>query len=834
MKGKSMKNTLVFCLALIFVIAMSSCAQPSQLVHIELQGISRTVTPGTSIDTWLNANDAGVKAWYSDGTMKNLAVGQVNSVLKYRQTGTNNWSNVGSFDKAGSYEFTVTYEGKSDTTEVTAAVTETRIPLSVDIVYKKDTCEDTKKDYLIPHDFVWFQPLEGYVAPVENTIFNPQELELYVTVEFADGSRIWQEKMSDLVEQGKGVARYFILLDDSNSVYELIPGKTIAGVNELYSGTYDLGVTYEHNYGPVASSSGNRRSIDADQQNPNAWIAWVEAENSASAQFEDTVILNFYYPVTFYDHLDIQDTKDQTLTTCFTLPDSVFSDNIMTGEACENHFKLTDLSGLEKQSITAKPPQSANENMFGYVWLRDIAELTLTEQTIVNPSRTTVDPSHIVFEFSHWLHANGSQEDTPSSFTMKKISNWVKDPDLGYYIPLNNKLYADYSMVSDYGSQNSVTTIPAGFKFPYLGSVNSSITTDYKVAQEGVQNKTWVETLVALNGSNGKSYRGYELDKATKMEIPYADTTVVQPDGFNQENYKSAVQNSVKVARPILLRETASTDMNIGGKDGNSMRLITVTYTDPLYNSTTPQLSYIYRLFIGSGTPSGSTVSRLAFADDTQSIYEAGSQADNIISAGEKKVKAYNFKNELVNGVIPTVLLLDKGGNSITGTVDKGHYILKASYEISGSGTVVATYAITVDPIISDAAGVDKDIIPERLVVVDSEVSVMSDSLPTRKQWEYATRFQIEKTSGLGSDGKYAFAYFDTQAETSTGLGLVLTTTNEWVEDDVRDAKTVGGKEYTVLKPLLMDRANNSLTTAKPVIAGENPTADYRLIVSND
>ncbi len=465
---------------------------------------------------------------------------------------------------------------------------------------------------------------------------------------------------------------------------------------------------------------------------------------------------------------------------------------------------------------------------------------------MVNPKRTTQTPSHDVFVFDEWV------TDTSVQFNALSNTPYQLEFDIDS-LPTNNNLYATYQLASNYKNYGGThARVPAGFAFPYQGETDRSVVEDYWLSkllsapQEGLR---WVEVLAALNKNDGElPYRGYELDKTFKLDAKFSQdlALVSNPAVVESSAYKQIVRDSVRAyvgdtEDTSNEREIALTDEQITSVSEavDGYISVTVTYKDPLYKTTTPALEYTYRVFVGSGLPDvNNVVYAIELPNTIQSVYEKDAATVAGIKSDVKgKAKVKNFSNTELAGSNVDVEIYKVDGTKIVGdaTLEKGHYLVKASVSNS-SGVVVAasSYAITVDPVISDADNVDKDITPFHLVTSKHPRTPVDSSkalLPTRELWEYATRFQVSKTIE-GSNSEYAFAYFDSSASTQSGLGLTLSGMDEWVEADTREERTIGGKPCFIVTPVLMDRTNDSLVTVKSFTADDTePTAGYRTYI---
>lgn len=843
MKGKFVRNTLVFCLALALVIAMSSCTQPVQLLEVKPVDSALTVSSKMPIETWKKT--LVLEAIYSDGTVKSIPQGDISFG---RSIGSADDPYSGSCFPLGNNTIKVWYT--VDGIQGSQTITVRSVPAA--IPEKIEFSRGAAGTSLTTHDYVWFQSDPRYALPegASNTIFNPKEFyDLYVTVEFSDGTKYTHERMIDLIAAGYGTAEYAIINDDVDKTEVTISaGQDLSRLQRegFKSGAYDLKITYiADSFNPSVKGDTSRAIGGADKD--GLLGDDVLSEHRASVKFEDNILVNFYYPVVFNDHSDIKGTVDAAYTTALTLPTTAISGNNVELDPAKKDqyvsgFEISDV--VNTQAINAKTPDK--DNTFGYIWLSDAATIDFSVDDMVNPKRTTQTPSHDVFVFDEWV--------TDISVQSNALSNTPYQLEFDTdSLPTNNNLYATYQLASNYKNHGGThVRVPAGFAFPYQGKTDRSVAEDYwlsKLLSAPPAGLRWVEVLEALNkNDNELPYRGYELDKTFKLDAKFSQdlALVSNPTVVESPAYKQIVRDSVRVyigdtADASNERKIASTDkltIDSVSEAVDGYISVTITYEDPLYEDTTPALEYTYRVFVGSGLPDvNNVVYAIELPNTIQSVYEKDSATVAGIKSDVKgKAKVKNFSNTELAGSNVDVEIYKVDGTKVDdATLEKGHYLVKASVSNS-SGVVVAasSYAITVDPVISDADGVDKDITPFHLVTSKHPRTPVDSSkalLPTRELWEYATRFQISKTTE-GSHSEYAFAYFDSSASTQSGLGLTLSGMDEWVEADTREEKVIGSKTYFIVTPVLMDRTNNSLVTVKSFTAEDTePTAGYRTYI---
>ncbi len=780
-----------------------------------------------------------VTAYRSDGTSVRLGASDYTVSVGGIEPGAQY------FNRAGDYTVSVSYtvEGKTYATDRVVHVIANKIPTSIEFIRKYDcSAVNQDKQRLTGHNYVWFQPSTGVDLPegAANTEFDPVEFPLYLNIEFADGSRIVQRKLTDLVKQGIGEVVYTVKAPADKTWADIVlePGDDLSALQEegYTSGQYDLEIEYTYAYSDLNPVSLNLTGRAVNGDGVGEYVEETRMATKAIT-FEKNIVADFYYPVIFSDHPDIADTADAGLTSAFTLPTAAITENKANlGEAgtdyCENHFAMN--ADTDGQSIGTVP----DDGIFGHVWLRDLGKINLGYVNPENIGDKAIAPTResvvdgvaaIVFDFDEWntIGSDGSLT------AVAAPAEYMLVFDDATHLPTNQDLCATYRLSDGFGvngasAGDDKVVVPGGIRYPYGGGRLLGAY-DFVLSKTAV-GRTWVGALADLNGASGRSYRGYELDKATKMDVPYSrERVVLMGSDYVEATYKADVAAAVSILRPTTVPEpesaTAST-VAVSARDGSSYVLVTATYRDGLYPTTTPEFEYAYRLFIGGG-PDAGVVCRLAFDSALESVYDS-TDADAVVAAAKAKLTARDFSDAEIPALKDDIVvtLLDKDGQSYSGTaaLAKGHYLVKAAYEVPGTGkTIVASYAITIDPVIKDALGVDADIIPQRYVVVDEETSVRSEELPTQADWTRAVSLQIAKPDGNGIEG-YAFPYYETvNATAASGLGLVLSAADEWVRRDADE--TIGGK--TVIVPVLMDRLNGSLVETEAIEA--NPTAGYRV-----
>lgn len=703
------------------------------------------------------------------------------------------------------------------------------------------------------------------------------DIELYVNIEFDDGSKITNMSVSD--PDLPGIMVYKI--SDGTHTFVLEEGASFdylvnAGV---LSGVYDLIAEFR---------------LDKDKSQANAKLADFGSHDSTCTEtFDDQFAFSAYFPVVFEDHKDIasyssdakKPTVDADKTTVLTIPNGAITNNYFLPAAIGggleakigtvtdqwNFFKIQ--STVKDQKIQNAEPSATEKNpVFGYVWLR--ASTNALYQGKLNninyggtalPTRgTSQSPNTFVFE--KWTAAEGTTSLNNAAYVLSTSTsgNLTK--------ATNNVLMANYVIGNSY-KLGSITSgfipVPVGFKFPYKENATvteKTLTSKYEMqAASNNSYVNWANVLNSININANRKYSYYGYADKTKVFMPTLNVGLINIGEIADYNEGSCEGKVMGILSRYVEGEKISKTASENGytvaaraTTSNSSRMVDVTYNDQLYPNTTPDLVYSYRVY--HGTVSESEPMYISI-ENPQSIKKFVGQSNDTVAAYLSSVapsfKIRNSRNAAL-GVSPTLSLVNSAGATITSTssrlneLPRGHYLVVASYTTTSDSTHVlkASFAITLNNMILDWNGVDREVNGTKVVYMGEGAGNKSFRLPTRIEWQYAMSFQTNN-SGAGASyysgcgvSNYAFPYIldHWQVEYSTTLGFTIWGNSnpcaEWFVDNTTGSFTADGVSRTVVKPMWINHYAatfvddgayfNTLYTNETVTAGT--TAAFRLI----
>ena len=665
------------------------------------------------------------------------------------------------------------------------------------------------------------------------------DIELYVNIEFDDGSKITNMSVSD--PDLPGIMVYKI--SDGTHTFVLEEGASFdylvnAGV---LSGVYDLIAEFR---------------LDKDKSQANAKLADFGSHDSTCTEtFDDQFAFSAYFPVVFEDHKDIasyssdakKPTVDADKTTVLTIPNGAITNNYFLPVAIGG--------GLEAKIGTITDPY----NFFKI-------QSTVKDQKIQNaePSATEKNP---VFE--KWTAAEGTTSLNNAAYVLSTSTsgNLTK--------ATNNVLMANYVIGNSY-KLGSITSgfipVPVKFKFPYKENATvteKTLTSKYEMqAASNNSYVNWANVLNSININANRKYSYYGYADKTKVFMPTLNVGLINIGEIADYNEGSCEGKVMGILSRYVEGEKISKTASENGytvaaraTTSNSSRMVDVTYNDQLYPNTTPDLVYSYRVY--HGTVSESEPMYISI-ENPQSIKKFVGQSNDTVAAYLSSVapsfKIRNSRNAAL-GVSPTLSLVNSAGATITSTssrlneLPRGHYLVVASYTTTSDSTHVlkASFAITLNNMILDWSGVDREVNGTKVVYMGEGAGNKSFRLPTRIEWQYAMSFQTNN-SGAGASyysgygvSNYAFPYIldHWQVEYSTTLGFTIwkspyesRSSAEWFVDNTTGSFTADGVSRTVVKPMWINHYAatfvddgayfNTLYTNETVTAGT--TAAFRLI----